>query len=107
MYGHYLSYLNLEKIYSPPGGLLGLGLGTLSTLVHYRGHSVHGVGGPALPRHAAGTGWLVPAQERPIKHFILGGQISYLAILTAQIGIFSVSSQLPCVQDRESSPNSS
>lgn len=43
-----LSYLNLEKIYSPPGRLLRLGLGTLSSLVHDGWDTIHSVGGPPL-----------------------------------------------------------
>ena len=70
MNGYYLSYLNLEKIYSPPRRLLGLGLRALPSLVDYGGDAVHSVGGPALSRHTAGTGWFVSTIRKIVRQFI-------------------------------------
>ena len=65
----HLSYLDLEKIYSPPGRLLRLGLGTLSSLVHDGWDSIHSIASPAFSWHAAGGGWLVSA-IRKVKQMI-------------------------------------
>ena len=72
-----MSYLNLEKIYSPPGRLLRLGLGTLSSLVDDGWDPVHSVAGPALPRHAAGRGWLV-STIRKVKQMISHARLGLL-----------------------------
>ena len=64
-----LSYLNLEKIYRPPGRLLRLGLGTLSSLVHDGWDTIHSVGRPPLSRHATGGCWLV-STIRKVKQMI-------------------------------------
>ena len=83
MYGHYtchlviLSYLNLEKIYSPPGRLLRLGLGTLSSLVHDGWDTIHRVGRPPLSRHAAGGCWLV-SRIRKVKQMISHARLALL-----------------------------
>ena len=80
MYGHYtcqLSYLNLEKIYSPPGRLLRLGLATLSSLMDDGWDTIHSIASPALSWHAAGSCWLV-STIRKVKQMISHARLGLL-----------------------------